>query len=118
MKRRGRGLGYYQALKHYREWRFRNEGEAAHFEAMFTKAINACLPHLERDGHSFLVSRENASDVIVRRLESESGDLLACVERLMDLPARPGDSHENAPSDVEEWFAKSGCSQSNSIMRS
>jgi len=84
-------MGHAQLLKHHREWRFADENEAARFDAALAKAIASCVANLERDGHSFLVSRQNGTGFILRRLESESGELLACVERLMDLPDRAGD---------------------------
>lgn len=101
-------MGYHQPLKHHREWRFKDKGEAAHFDDALAKAINTCLSHLERDGHSFLVSRENTGGVIVRRLESESGELLACVERMMDPAARTGHCLDYASSGVETLIETSG----------
>lgn len=74
------------------------------------------MSNIERDGHSFLVSRGNTGDFIVRRLESESGDLLACVGRMIDLPARTGDGLEKRFLGVETWLETSGYEQSGSII--
>lgn len=109
-------MGHTEPLQHHREWRFKDEGEAERFDAALAKAISSCLENLERNGHGFLVSRANSSETITRRLESESGELLACVKLLMDLPDPFAECQGNPSSDGGKLVAKSGDEQSVSIL--